>query len=103
MPIQDCPVCGKKYTTKEADPYECEAVKFWCQRACGTFAMVNWFLKDGWPTVSHEDKEAIAAYLKKTKGTRNLRPLISEENYTAYVRKGSIFLRRAASSGTCAA
>src|SRR5215208_835448 len=93
---QDCPVCGKSDAIMGADPQERDAVKWECQRACGKFLMRGWFLTHDWPTVPHEDKEAIATYLKNRKAPRDPQLILSGENYKAYAREGKILLRRAA-------
>jgi hypothetical protein len=57
--------------------------------------MDGWFLTNMWPTIPNGDKEALAAYLRNTKDTRDPRFIVSANDYQAYVRVGQRMLRKA--------
>ena len=84
----DCPACGKSDAMGEADLNRFDAQRFCCQSECGTFVLEGWLLERMWPGVPTEDKEAIATYLKSTKGKRDPKFMISVDDYKAYVKEG---------------
>lgn len=89
MTNEDCPVCEQSDAVMGVAPQGRDAVKFWCQRACGIVEMDGWFLTHDWPNVPLEDKAAIATYLKnRIKPKDSKSPIISNETYLAYVREG---------------
>ena len=87
-----CPLCGNpgcEWGEDRSGPY---AVKYWCQTHCDTFRIGSIFLRHvWWSTITEEDKKAIAAYMYATKGPQRVAPLIHEDNYREYVRKGHLF------------
>ena len=85
-----CPLCESQYAEKGEARHISDAVKFWCQKNCGTFVMDGGFLTHIWPTIRDEDKKAIAAFMKASKDTRTSSSLIDEGNYRDYVTKGRV-------------
>jgi hypothetical protein len=94
--MTDCPVCGRSGTMKGEDRSGHDAVQFKCQKACGVFFMDGLFHTHTWPTVSNEDREAIAVYLRITKEKRDNKIIIFADNYKVYVREGKRLKRNAA-------
>jgi hypothetical protein len=83
-----CPLCGSPGCTEGAARFGPAAVRYGCQTHCGPFRMGAGFLKSVWPAMTNDDKSAIAAYMRATKGARSFLPLLHAGNYMKYVTTG---------------
>lgn len=62
---------------------------------CGEFRIEDGFLAHGWSEVPSEDKKAIAAYLKETKGKSSSVRDIDSNSWRHFVIQGKKFLKNA--------
>jgi hypothetical protein len=94
---QKCPVCeGAATRSKRTIQGDVMAVPMPLSVSCdecGKFSMEEGFLHHGWSDVPAEAKQAIAAYLKETKGKAGYAREITANSWKRMASQGEKFLQ----------
>ena len=96
MPQCFCPLCEQPGCRMVNTQSGAAAIHYECPTHCGTFRMGSEFLQYVWPTVTDDDKRAVAAYLQSTNSPPRAAPLIRGDNYREYLLHGRALQRTAA-------